>query len=68
MSGSNAKGRYQTEYNKRNYYTSRIYLPKGRESAVKEYCEIFNISLNGLVNRLLMKELGMTEEEWNRKE
>ena len=57
------------KYAKEKYDMVRGYLPKGRKKAILEYCEIMGIeSISRLINIALLKELGMSEEEWFKKE
>lgn len=53
-------------YNQKAYARLQIVIPKGRKEAVEEYARQHGGSVNGLVNKLLREELGMTEEEWKR--
>ena len=51
-------------YNQKLYARLQIVIPKGRKDAVEEYAKQHDGSVNGLVNRLLREEMGMTAEEW----
>lgn len=55
-------------YNAKAYDRLNIVIPKGRKQAVEAYAQAYGESVNGLINRLLMVELGLSEEEWKDKE
>ena len=55
---------YKNKYNTENYDSLRIVVPKGRKHTVEAYAKERGESINGLVNALLRKELGITESEW----
>ena len=41
-------------------------IPKGKKALVEEYAAAHDGSVNGVVNRLLRVELGISEEDWKR--
>ena len=55
---------YKNKYNTENYDSLRIVVPKGRKQTVETYAKERGESINGLVNSLLRKELGISESEW----
>ena len=55
---------YKNKYNTENYDSLRIVVPKGRKQTVEAYAKERGESINGLVNSLLRKELGISEAEW----
>ena len=58
--------RYKNQYNASNYDTLRIVVPQGRKATVEALAAKYGISVNGLVNRLLRTEAGLSEEEWKK--
>lgn len=58
--------RYKNQYNASNYDNLRIVAPKGRKATVEALAAKYGISVNGLVNRLLRTEAGLSEEEWKK--
>ena len=54
----------QKMYRERRYDQKVIYLPKGRLQDVKDYVDRKGVSVNGLINELLRKELDVSEEDW----
>ena len=62
-----AATRAQNKYNAKAYDNLRIVVPKGRKSDVEQFAQARGLSVNGLVNGLLMREMGMNETEWKAK-
>ena len=54
----------KNRYNAKAYDQLHVRVPKGRKATVEELAKENNESVNGLINRLLREEAGMTEEEW----
>lgn len=59
---------WSRNYNERAYDRLAITIPKGQKSAVEVAAARRGISINALVNALLMSETGQTEEEWKKPE
>ena len=57
----------KARWNKKNYDRMAALLPKKQEEAVRKYVKENNLSMNGLINELLRREMGLTEAEWNPK-
>lgn len=55
---------YKNSYNSSNYDSLRIVVPKGRKATVEALAAERQDSVNGLVNRLLRAEAGLSEQEW----
>ena len=55
-------------WNKNNYDDVRIRLPKGRKAAVEAFARAHGESVNGMVNRLVWAEMGLSEAEWKKGE
>lgn len=53
-------------YNEKAYARISVTVPKAREQEIKAYVSSHGETLNGIINRLLRQEMGMTEEEWKR--
>ena len=51
-------------YNEKAYDRLAITIPKGQKSAVEAHANSKNLSVNGLINILLQKDMNLTEEEW----
>lgn len=51
-------------WNAKNYDDLRVRIPKGRKADVETYASSLGTSVNGLINSLLQKSLGMSETEW----
>lgn len=47
------KIKYKNEYNKNNYDSLRIVIPKGKKSKLQNYCKSQGISLNKLINNYI---------------
>lgn len=61
---SKAQIKATNKYNASAYDSLRIVVPKGRKQAVEAYAKAHGESVNGLVNDLLRREIGLSEEEW----
>ena len=59
---------WSRNYNGRAYDRLAITIPKGQKAAVEAAAARRGISINALVNALLMAETGQTEEEWKKPE
>ena len=55
---------WSRNYNERAYDRLAITNPKGQKAAVEAAATQRGISINALVNALLMVETGQTEEQW----
>ena len=44
----------------------KIRIPKGRKTDVEAHAKSKGESINGLVNALLMADMGLSEEEWKK--
>ena len=53
-------------YNERAYARISVTVPKAREAEIKAYASSHGETLNGIINRLLRQEMGLSEEEWKR--
>ena len=53
-------------YNEKAYERLAITIPMGRKAEVEAFASKTGESVNGLINRLLMQEIGMTPEEWKK--
>lgn len=51
-------------YIAKTYARLGITIPKSRKEQVEEYARTHDGSVNGLVNRLLRDEMGISEREW----
>lgn len=64
MSVPKCNQRAVIKYTKTHYYSLKILTPIVRKADIEQYAKKHGESINGLVNRLLMQELGMSESEW----
>ena len=55
-------------YKKKVYDPICILVPKGRRNDIANYVSENGESINGLINKLLQAELGMSTEEWKKRE
>lgn len=55
-------------YRKKVYDPICILVPKGRRNDIANYVNENGESINGLINRLLQEKLGMSTDEWKRRE
>ncbi len=54
----------KNRYNAKAYDQLPISVPKGRKADIDAYAKAQGESVNGLINTMLRKALGMTEDEW----
>jgi predicted HicB family RNase H-like nuclease len=64
MPTTKAQQRAVNKYIKNNYDRLNATIPAGQKAAVEAAAARRGISLNALVNALLMAETGQTEEQW----
>lgn len=55
-------------WNAKAYDQVAVRVPKGRKADIEAYARENGKSINGLINDYLKQALGMTEEEWKRRE
>ena len=55
-------------YNAKAYDRLNIVIPRGRKADIEAFAILTGESVNGLINSLLREAVGMSEEEWKRKE
>ena len=59
---------YKKEFTQANYSRISVTIPKAQEAAVKAHAkEKGGGSVNGLINRLLREDMGLTVEQWKGK-
>ena len=62
---------YNKEYAKKylkNQDELKIRIPKGRKADIEAHAKARGESVNGLVNGLIRADMGLTEEQWKRRE
>ena len=69
MTPKNSRARIDANnrYNDKAYDRVNLAIPKGRKADVEAHAKSRGQSVNGLVNDLLMSELGMNADEWKAK-
>ena len=63
-----ARTKANRKYNEKAYDRISITIPKGRKQAVEAYAKSKGESVNGMVNRLVRAEMGLSEDEWKQTE
>ena len=58
----------KNRYNAKAYDRLAITIPKGRKQAVEAFARGRGESVNGLVNALLRAEMGLSKDEWDKKQ
>ena len=56
----------KNRYNAKAYDQLPVRVPKGRKTTVEELANVKGESVNGLINRLLREEAGISEEDWKK--
>ena len=54
----------KARYNAKAYDRLAVTVPKGRKAAVEGYAQQLGQSVNGMINDLLRRAIGMAEDEW----
>lgn len=54
----------KNRYNAKAYDQLPIRVPKGQKQAVEAFAKANGESVNGLMNRLLQREMGLSDDEW----
>lgn len=52
------------EWNETHLDRISVYVPKGLKSRIQAHAERIGETVNGMIGRLLRRELGMSEDEW----
>lgn len=68
---SEARKRANKKWNdahlKERYDRVQLVLPAGRKQALEAYAASYGESVNGLINRLIRENMGISEEDWKGK-
>nr|MBR4281912.1 hypothetical protein [Clostridia bacterium] len=59
-----ANKKWNDENQTKRYDRIQLVVPKGRKNDIDEYAKAQGESVNGMMNTLLRKAIGMSEEEW----
>ena len=54
----------KNRYAAKTYDRIALIIPKGRKAAVEAFAREHGESVNGMVNRLVRAEMGLTEDDW----
>ncbi|MBQ8953202.1 MAG: hypothetical protein IJ048_03725 [Clostridia bacterium] len=63
-----ARTKANRKYNEKAYDRLAVTIPKGRKAAVEAHAQRKGESVNGLVNALLLADMGLSEAEWKKGE
>lgn len=58
---------WSRSYNEKAYDRISVTIPKGRKQAVEAFARSRGETVNGLINGLLQREMGVTVDEWKAK-
>lgn len=64
MAKTKTSSAVKQRYNEKAYARLAITVPKSRKEAIEAHAEKAGESVNGMVNRLLRENMGLSEEEW----
>lgn len=67
MPVSKAQIKATNKYNAHVYDRLNIVIPKGQKQAVEAFAKEQGESINGLINSLLRREMGLSADEWKAK-
>ena len=59
---------WSRNWNKNNLDRLSVTVPKGIKSLIQAHAEKNKETVNGMIARLLRRELGLSESEWKRKD
>lgn len=65
---SRTSSEVKNRYNAKAYDRITTVVPKGRKMDVEAFAEKQGVSVNALINGLLQRELGLSDEAWKDKE
>ena len=55
---------YKRSFNEKAYDRISVTIPKGQKPHVEAFAEEKGYSVNGIINSLLQREMGLTDEQW----
>lgn len=55
---------YKRAYNEKAYDRISVTVPKGRKQAIEAHAGKDGESVNGLINKLLRENMGLSADEW----
>lgn len=58
---------YKRKFNEVAYDRISVTIPKGRKPVVEAFAKSQGETVNGLINNLLQREIGLTSDEWKAK-
>ena len=58
----------KNRWNKKAYDQLRIVVPKGRKDDIEAFAASKGQSVNGYVNALIRESMGVSEDDWKRRE
>ena len=61
------QAKYVQQYHKNAYDRLNYVVPKGRKADIDRTAASNGETVNGMINRLLRTEAGMSEEEWKQR-
>lgn len=66
MSEKKPKHRTQLsrQWNEQHLDRISVYIPRGLKSRIQAYAAEHKETVNGMIGRLLRRELGLSDEEW----
>lgn len=60
--------KYKNDFTKQKYDCISIVVPKGRREDIRKWCSEKGLTVNQAFGMFFMEAMGMTEEEWKKKE
>ena len=59
---------YKRGFNEKAYDRISVTIPKGQKTHVEAFAGEKGYSVNGIINVLLQREMGLTDEQWRKPE
>ena len=66
MPVSKAQQKAVNKYNTKAYDRFSLMLPKGRKAEIEAFAKEKGQSVNGWINQLIRREMGISEDNWKR--
>ncbi len=57
---------YKRGFNERTYDRISVVVPKGQKTHIEAFAKDRGSSVNGIINTLLQREMGLTDEQWQK--
>jgi len=63
---ANTSAKVRNRWNRENYFRIQVTVPKGMRAEIQSYAKEKNTTVNYLINILLINQLGLNPDRWDR--